>query len=145
MPTLKRSDIETAFIAMLRRVGGGYRFTAWLDSETKKNGEQSDLSKQLDADWCLALYGSDAWNNSHIVAYVGVIRFDETLRIKAEIDYLEECGDEVTPYVGTRDAKSVSSASAKVPLKSRQHKGVAEALELLKGLVDRFSKNVAQL
>jgi hypothetical protein len=140
---IKRENVERAFIRMLSRVGGGYKFKGWLGSEGRDRG-RSDLSKQTDADTSVALYGSDYKNQSHIVGYVGVTRIDGALRIKAEIDYYEDIGSDILSYVGTAEGKTIASdSSPTIMAKSFQHKGM-NSLEMLYNLIERFDKNIAQ-
>lgn len=142
----KKRDVEKAFIRMLARTGGGYKYSGWIDSEEGKDGERSDLSKQTGADWCVALYGSDFKHHSHFVAYVGVIRLDGTLRIKAEIDYFEHIGSDISPFVGTSSGQTVSSTSLRIDsVKGFHHKGSGEALQLLYNLIEKFDKNIGEL
>lgn len=141
---IRKDDIERAFIRMLGRVGGGFKFSGWFEDGGSKK-ERSDLSKQTDADISMGLYGSDYKNESHIVGYVGVTRIDGTLRIKAEIDYYEEIGEDVESFIGTAEGKVVSSdSSAFLPVKGYQHKGIGDSMEMLYGLIERFNKNIAQ-
>lgn len=141
---IKRENVERAFIRMLSRVGGGYKFKGWLGSEGLDR-ERSDLSKQTDADTSVALYGSDYKNQSHIVGYVGVTKIDGTLRIKAEIDYYENIGSDILSYIGTAEGKTIASdSSPTIIAKSFQHKGMTNSLEMLFNLIERFNKNIAQ-
>ncbi len=141
---IRKDDIERAFIRMLSRVGGGFKFSGWFENGGSKK-DRSDLSKQTDADISMGLYGSDYKNESHIVGYVGVTRIDGTLRIKAEIDYYEEIGEDVESFIGTAEGKVVSSdSSAFLPVKGYQHKGIGDSMEMLYGLIERFNKNIAQ-
>lgn len=143
---IKRDDIERAFIRMLSRVGGGFKFTKWLEgSGLGKKGERTHLSKKTDADVSMALYGSDYKKESHIVAYVGVTRIDGTLRIKAEIEYYEEVGESIESFLSTSYGEVVSSdSSALLPVKGYHHKGIGDSMEMLYGLIERFNKNIAQ-
>ncbi len=141
---IRRGDVEQAFIRMLSRVGGGFKFSGWLE-DGRSNKERSDLSKQTDADITMGLFGSDYKNESHIVGYVGVTRIDGTLRIKAEIDYYEEIGEDIENFIGTSDGKVVSSESSVfLPVKGYHHKGIGDSIEMLYGLIERFNKNIAQ-
>ena len=141
---IRKDDIERAFIKMLSRVGGGFKFSGWLEGSNEKR-ERSDLSKKTDADVSIGLYGSDYKKESHIVGYVGVTRIDGTLRIKAEIDYYEEVGEELSHFIGTAEGKVVSSdSSAFLPVKGYHHKGVSDSMEMLYQLIERFNKNIAQ-
>lgn len=141
---IRKDDIERAFIRMLGRIGGGYKFSGWLEGSGARK-ERSRLSKQTDADVSIALYGSDYKKSSHIVGYVGVTRIERTLRIKAEIDYYEDVGEEISNFIGTEQGRIVSSeCSPLLPHRGFQHKGVSESMEMLHKLIERFNKNIAQ-
>lgn len=141
-----KEKVEKAFSEMLLRVGGGYKFSGWLDE--KENGkERSVLAELTDVDTAIGLYASDSSNTSHIVGYVGVLdanRNENTLRIQAEIEYFENIG-EIWNYIGTNFGVVISSeCSSPITKKGNFHKGIEESLEILYKLISRFDKNISQ-
>ena len=144
MKDIRRDDIEKAFERMLSRVGGGFKFTGWNKGNSKVS-KRSDLSEGTDADASMALYGSDYRKRSHIVAYVGVIAIDGTLRIKAELVYFDDSDLEHLDLLSVGQGQILSSDSSSIiQIKSHQHIGVSDSLVMLYGLIERFNKNIAQ-
>jgi len=141
---IRKDDIERAFIRMLSRVGGGFKFTGWNKSKSEVS-KRSDLSKRTDADASMALYGSDYRKRSHIVAYVGVITIDGTLRIKAELVYFDDSDLENLDLLSVGQGQILSSDSSSIiQIKSHQHIGIGDSLVMLYELIERFNKNIAQ-
>jgi len=143
---IKKDDIENAFVKMLNRIGGGFTFTEWLFGRYDVGSERSAMAEENGADISFGLYASDYAKQSHIAAYVSVVKMAETLHIMANIKYYEVSAAEINPAIISNSGETISSDSSPyIKIRGANHIGVVESLEILYQLIDRFKKNIAQI
>ena len=107
-------EAEIEFNAMLKRIGGGFKFAGWLDKNVNNKRRRTQFAKSIGASSAAGLYACDFSKTSFIVAHACVIDLDGISRYSGAITYYEDEGLSIEELLGTALGKEVASYSDQV-------------------------------
>lgn len=136
------AEVEIEFKEMLKRIGGGFKFVNWIEKRVRRKGERTELARRTDLDTAIGLFAADYSGKLHIVAYVGSMNVEGTVRMSGQITYYEDERTSVEELIGTSTGTVVASYSDQL-VKQETQGFIGNDYGLLIYLMKSVDKNIS--